>query len=67
MQRTYEVMFIVRPDIIDEDLDKLISTLEGQVGTAGGTVKTIERMGQRHPIGRLALKLWPMRQDHSRA
>jgi len=47
MQRTYEVMFIVRPDIIDEDLDKLIATLEGQVGTAGGTVKTIERMGKR--------------------
>jgi small subunit ribosomal protein S6 len=47
MQRTYEVMFIVRPDIADEDLDKLISTLEGQVGTAGGTVKSVERMGKR--------------------
>jgi small subunit ribosomal protein S6 len=47
MQRTYEVMFIVRPDMVDEDLDRLISTLEGQVGTAGGTVKTIERMGKR--------------------
>ena len=47
MQRTYEVMFIVRPDIVEEDLEKLISTLEGQVGTAGGTVKSIERMGKR--------------------
>jgi small subunit ribosomal protein S6 len=47
MQRTYEVMFIVRPDMTDEDLDRLISTLEGQVGTAGGTVKNIERMGKR--------------------
>jgi small subunit ribosomal protein S6 len=47
MQRIYELMFIVRPDIIDEDLDKLISTLEGQVGTAGGTVKSVERMGKR--------------------
>lgn len=47
MQRTYEVMFIVRPDIVEEDLDKLISTLESQVGTAGGTVKSIERMGKR--------------------
>jgi small subunit ribosomal protein S6 len=47
MQRTYEVMFIVRPDMVEEDLDKLISTLEGQVGAAGGAVKTIERMGKR--------------------
>ena len=47
MQRTYEVMFIVRPDIVEEDLDRLISTLEGQVGTAGGTVKSVERMGKR--------------------
>ncbi len=47
MQRTYEVMFIVRPDIGDEDLDKLVSTLESQVSGAGGTVKGVERMGKR--------------------
>jgi small subunit ribosomal protein S6 len=45
--RTYEVMFIVRPDMVDEDLDKLISTLEGNITTAGGVVKNIERMGKR--------------------
>ena len=28
MNRTYELMFIVRPDMTEEDLDKLISTLE---------------------------------------
>jgi small subunit ribosomal protein S6 len=47
MNRTYELMFIVRPDMVDEDLDKLISTLEGQVTTSGGTVKNVERMGKR--------------------
>ena len=47
MQRTYELMFIVRPDMTEEDQDKLISNLEGQVGTAGGTVKSVERMGKR--------------------
>src|SRR5512142_10495 len=47
MQRTYELMFIVRPDVVDEDLDRLISTLESQVSTAGGTVKNVERMGKR--------------------
>lgn len=45
--RIYEVMFIVRPDMADEDLDKLISTLESQASAAGGTVKNIERMGKR--------------------
>jgi small subunit ribosomal protein S6 len=47
MQRTYEVMFIVRPDLSEEDIDKLISTLESNVTTAGGTVKSAEKMGKR--------------------
>jgi small subunit ribosomal protein S6 len=47
MQRTYELMFIVRPDMAEEDLDKLISTLEAQVSTSHGTVKSVERMGKR--------------------
>ncbi|HET7751994.1 MAG TPA: 30S ribosomal protein S6 [Terriglobales bacterium] len=47
MQRTYEVMFIVRPDMSEEDVDKLVSTLESQVSAAGGTVKNVERMGKR--------------------
>ncbi len=47
MQRTYEVMFIVRPDMQDEDQDKLISSLETSVTSAGGTVKNVEKMGKR--------------------
>jgi len=46
MNRTYEVMFIVRSDMVDEDLNKLISTLESSVTSAGGTVKT-EIWGKR--------------------
>ena len=46
MQRTYEVMFIVRPDMPEEELEKLISTLESNVTSAGGTV-SVERMGKR--------------------
>jgi small subunit ribosomal protein S6 len=45
--RTYEVMIIVRPDVVDEEADKLITTLEGHIGTAGGTLKGTERMGKR--------------------
>src|SRR6201997_2207197 len=47
MNRTYELMFIVRPDMPEEELDKLISTLESQVSSSGGTVKNVERMGKR--------------------
>ena len=47
MNRTYELMFIVRPDMAEEDLDKLISTLETAVSTSGGAVKNVERMGKR--------------------
>ena len=47
MQRTYEVMFIVRPDMADEEVDKLVSTLESGISAGGGTVKIVERMGRR--------------------
>src|SRR6476646_1953482 len=47
MNRTYELMFIVRPDMTEEDQDKLISTLESSVTSSGGTVKNVERMGKR--------------------
>lgn len=48
MNRTYELMFIVRPDMVEEDQDKLISTLESAVTSSGGQVKNVERMGKRH-------------------
>src|ERR1700691_4636361 len=47
MNRTYELMFIVRPDMADEDLEKLISTLESTVTSAAGSIKSIDRMGKR--------------------
>jgi small subunit ribosomal protein S6 len=47
MNRTYELMFIVRPDMPEEDQDKLISTLETAVTSSGGAVKKVERMGKR--------------------
>jgi len=52
MNRSYEVMFIVRPDMADEDLNKLISTLESSVTSAGGRAKS-EVWGKR----RLAYKV----------
>jgi small subunit ribosomal protein S6 len=46
-QRFYEVMYIVRPDVADEDLDKLIAGLEQTVTNGGGTVRSTEKMGRR--------------------
>jgi small subunit ribosomal protein S6 len=46
MNRKYEVMFIVRPDMVEEDLNKLISTLESSVTSTGGSTKS-EVWGKR--------------------
>ncbi len=46
MNRSYELMFIVRPDMVEEDLNKLISTLESSVTAAAGTTKS-EIWGKR--------------------
>jgi small subunit ribosomal protein S6 len=41
------VMFIVRPDAADEDVDKLISGFTSSVANGGGVVKNVEKMGRR--------------------
>jgi small subunit ribosomal protein S6 len=46
MNRKYEVMFIVRPDMVEEELNKLISTLESSLTSANGAAKT-EVWGKR--------------------
>jgi small subunit ribosomal protein S6 len=45
--RKYEIMFIVRPDIADEELDKLVATIETNITNAGAQVTGTERMGKR--------------------
>jgi small subunit ribosomal protein S6 len=47
MQRFYEVMFIVRPDVADEELDKLIAGFEQTVTNGGGKVRATEKLGRR--------------------
>ncbi len=47
MPRLYEVMFIVRPDVVEEDVDKLIAGFSTSVVNGGGVVKTVEKMGRR--------------------
>jgi len=47
MNRSYEIMFIVRPDIEEADIDKIVETFSGYVTQGGGTVKQTEKMGRR--------------------
>ena len=47
MSRVYEVMFIVRPDAAEEDVDKLITGFSENVTKGGGVIKTVEKMGKR--------------------
>lgn len=47
MSRLYEVMFIIRPDAVEEDVDKLIAGFTTSVTNGGGVVKNVEKMGRR--------------------
>jgi small subunit ribosomal protein S6 len=47
MDRFYEVMFIVRPDIEDADMDKLIAGFEHTIVNGGGTLRSTEKLGRR--------------------
>ena len=56
--RKYELMLVVRPDVPEEDLEKLITQTEGVVVGAGGKVEKVEKMGRR----RLAYRLRKFRE-----
>ncbi len=47
MSRLYEVMFIVRPDLEDEEVEKLLTGFSSTVTSGGGVVKSAEKMGRR--------------------
>jgi small subunit ribosomal protein S6 len=46
-QRKYEVLFIVRPDVAEEDVDKLIQGLEATITGGGGALASTEKLGRR--------------------
>ncbi len=45
--RKYEVMFIVRPDLPEDEVSKLITQMETVVAGAGGKVEKVDKMGRR--------------------
>ncbi|HXE30271.1 MAG TPA: 30S ribosomal protein S6 [Terriglobales bacterium] len=47
MNRTYEVIFILRPDLPEEEADKLVSGLEHAATAAGAVFRKVDRLGRR--------------------
>jgi small subunit ribosomal protein S6 len=50
MNRTYEIMFIVRPDLEEAEIEKLIATFTGYITDGGGAVTNSlqdQKMGRR--------------------
>jgi len=47
MSRVYEVMFIIRPDVDDDEAEKLITGFTSTVTSHGGVVKSVEKLGRR--------------------
>lgn len=47
MNRTYEVIFIVRPDLVDEEADQLVAGFESAANASGATVRKVDKLGRR--------------------
>lgn len=43
----YEMMFIARTDVPEEEIDKLTAQMDGVVSGAGGKTEKIDKMGRR--------------------
>jgi small subunit ribosomal protein S6 len=52
--RKYEIIFVVKPDVPEEDVDKLITQMEGVVTGTGGKLEKTEKMGRRRLAYRVA-------------
>ncbi len=45
--RTYEMIFIIRPDMAEDEADKLVGLMEAVVTNGGGKVRKTDRMGRK--------------------
>ena len=45
--RSYEILFIIRPDVPEEEIDGLVEPLKGVVAVGGGAVDKIDKWGKR--------------------
>ena len=52
--RKYEIIFVIRPDVNDEEIEKLVTQMQGVVTGAGGIIEKVEKMGRRRLAYRVA-------------
>ncbi len=52
--RIYEELFVVRPDITEEELDPFIEQIKSVITNAGGTIEKAEKWGMRKLAYRVA-------------
>ena len=45
--RNYEIMFIVNPNAVEEEIDKINGQIEAVITNGGGKVEKLEKMGKR--------------------
>ncbi len=45
--RVYEVIFIIRPDVLEAEVDTLVEQMQQGVAGAGGEVAKLEKWGKR--------------------
>jgi len=58
--RNYEIMFIVNPNVPEEEIDKINGQIENVITSGGGKVDKIEKMGKR----RLAYEVQKQREGY---
>ena len=58
--RIYEVLFIIRPDVPEEELDGIVEPLKSVVTTAGGAIDKVDKWGKR----RLAYRVQKYREGY---
>jgi small subunit ribosomal protein S6 len=45
--RIYETIFILKPDLPDDEADRIVAQMEGVITSGGGTLRKTDRMGRR--------------------
>ena len=58
--RIYEVLFIIRPDVPEEELDGIVEPLKSVVTAAGGAIDKVDKWGKR----RLAYRVQKYREGY---
>ena len=45
--RIYETIFILKPDLPDDEADRIVAQMEAVITSGGGTLRKTDRMGRR--------------------